>query len=206
MGSRWLTAAPATSPRMRAMRAGPLLIFLAMGSIVSMAEMVMDESSCQEVEEEECGLCHTVYMQECNMKQVEEMRPAKVQVCRNTTQEVEQCTMVKVMKEVEEVRPICSVKAMDKAHQPCSMLEGDKEHCRRVINCKLGKKMMKKPSHEKKCEMIKKKCFDVVKLEKKMQEKKACSFHPKTVCHESKMKECRTVKKKMCNYLDSNEL
>ena len=49
-------------------------------------------------------------------------------------------------------------------------------------------------------------CFNVIKLEKKMEEKKTCSFHPKTVCHPSRMKECRQVKKKMCNYLDSNRL
>ena len=47
--------------------------------------MVMDESSCVEVEEEECGLCHTIYMEECKMKLVEEMMPAKVNVCRNVT-------------------------------------------------------------------------------------------------------------------------
>ena len=47
--------------------------------------MVMDESSCVEVEEEQCGFCHTIYMEECKMKMVEEMMPAKVSVCRNVT-------------------------------------------------------------------------------------------------------------------------
>ena len=45
--------------------------------------MVMDESSCVEVEEEQCGFCHTIYMEECSMKMVEEMMPTKVSVCRN---------------------------------------------------------------------------------------------------------------------------
>ena len=49
------------------------------------ALMVMDESSCVEVEEEECGSCHTIYMEECKMKMVEEMLPVKVNVCRNIT-------------------------------------------------------------------------------------------------------------------------
>jgi hypothetical protein len=53
------------------------------GYVVSI--MVMDESSCVEVEEEECGFCHTIYMEECNMKMVEEMMPVKVNVCRNVT-------------------------------------------------------------------------------------------------------------------------
>ena len=39
---------------------------------LSSSKMVMDETSCHEVEEEECGLCHTVYMEECSMKEVEE--------------------------------------------------------------------------------------------------------------------------------------
>ena len=47
--------------------------------------MVMDESSCVEVEEEECGFCHTIYMEECKMKMMEEMMPAKVSVCKNVT-------------------------------------------------------------------------------------------------------------------------
>ena len=47
------------------------------------ALMVMDESSCVEVEE--CGFCHTIYMEECKMKMVEEMMPVKVNVCRNVT-------------------------------------------------------------------------------------------------------------------------
>ena len=51
------------------------------GNVVSL--MVMDESSCIEVEE--CGFCHTIYMEECKMMMVEEMMPAKVNVCRNVT-------------------------------------------------------------------------------------------------------------------------
>ena len=76
-----------------------------------------------------------------------------------------------------------------------------------MIDCKIKKKMMKKPTEKKVCAKGKGEvCFNVVKLEKQMQEKKSCSFHPKTVCHPSRMKECRRVKKKMCNYLDSNRL
>merc|ERR1719430_1624811 len=104
------------------------------------------------------------------------------------------------MKEVEEVRPICNVKAMDKAHKPCS--GGDKTKCMRVMDCKLGKKMIKKPFRKKICEKKKEKCQHMVKLEKKMQETKSCSFNPKTVCRPSVGKKCKRVKKKMCNYID----
>ena len=51
--------------------------------------MVMDESTCHEVEEEEGGVCHTVYMQECDMVMVPEMMPTKVQMCKNVTRCVE---------------------------------------------------------------------------------------------------------------------
>ena len=79
--------------------------------------------------------------------------------------------------------------------------------CRRMVDCKIKKKMMKKPKEKKVCVKGKgEECFNVIKLEKRMEEKKTCSFHPKTVCHPSRMKECRRVKKKMCNYLDSNRL
>ena len=47
--------------------------------------MVMDETSCVEMEEEECGICHTIYMEECKMKMVEEMMPTKVSICKNVT-------------------------------------------------------------------------------------------------------------------------
>ena len=52
--------------------------------------MVMDESSCVEVEEEECGICHTIYMEECEMKMVEEMMPVKVSMCENVTRLVKE--------------------------------------------------------------------------------------------------------------------
>merc|ERR1712226_626682 len=107
------------------------------------------------------------------------------------------------VEEVEESRPVCSVKAMDSQHKPCRMADKNNINgCRRMIDCKIKKKMMKKPKEKKVCVKGKgEECFNVVKLEKQMEEK-SCSFHPKTVCHPSRMKECRKVKKKMCNYLD----
>jgi len=182
----------------------PLTLLLVLLIRVSSSKMVMDESSCHEVEEEECGLCHTVYMEECSMKEVEEMRPMKKRMCRPR----QECKMEMVVEEVEESRPVCSVKAMDSQHKPCRMSdENNINGCRRMVDCKIKKKMMKKPKEKKVCVKGKgEECFNVVKLEKQMQEKKSCSFHPKTVCHPSRMKECRRVKKKMCNYLDSNRL
>ena len=37
------------------------------------------------VEKEECGMCHTVYMEECAMVKEDEMMPKKVEMCKNVT-------------------------------------------------------------------------------------------------------------------------
>ena len=66
---------------------GPFLLVLVVSHQVS-SLMVMDEASCVEVEEEECGICHTIYMEECKMKMVEEMIPIKVAMCRSRTRSV----------------------------------------------------------------------------------------------------------------------
>ena len=67
------------------MKEGIVLVYLLLGCTFGMGLMVMDESSCVDVEEEECGYCHTIYMENCKMKMVEEMMPAKVSVCKNVT-------------------------------------------------------------------------------------------------------------------------
>ena len=60
------------------------LCILTLGTPV-LSLMVMDEESCQEVEEKDCGICHTIYMEKCEMKMVEEMMPTKVPFCKNVT-------------------------------------------------------------------------------------------------------------------------
>ena len=178
----------------------PLLLLVVLASTIVSSRMVMDESSCHQVEEEVCGLCHTLYMEECTMRQVEEMRPTKATMCRQR----EECTMERVVEEVEEERPVCKVKAMDKEHRPCSLEE---KGCLRMVVCSMEKVMKKKENEKKVCNgRMKEQCFSVVKLEKVMKEKKDCSFQPKTMCHPSRMKDCRRRRRKMCNYLDSNTL
>ena len=61
-----------------------VLLLCAVSQQVS-SVMVMDEASCVEMEQEECGICHTIYMEECKMKMVEEMMPTKVSICKNVT-------------------------------------------------------------------------------------------------------------------------
>merc|ERR1712035_25185 len=73
--------------------------------------MVMDETSCHE--EEECGLCHTVYMEECNMVMEMEMMPKKVSMCKNVTRFEDKCVMKMKHKMVEEKRPICNLEILN---------------------------------------------------------------------------------------------
>ena len=67
------------------MRAAVVLFQFLLSVGRGMALMVMDESSCVEVEEEECGYCHTIFMEKCQMKMIEEMVPMKTLVCKNIT-------------------------------------------------------------------------------------------------------------------------
>jgi len=164
--------------------------------------MVMDESTCHEVEEEECGVCHTVYMQECDMLMVPEMMPTKVQMCKNVTRYEDKCVMKMSHKMVEEKRPICHLEVMNST--------GSESSKKQIMKCKLGMKKMKKYFPEKKCTKVaagvREKCVDMVKLQEEKHEVKKCSFHPKTVCRPVTDMKCKTVKKKMCNYIDNNHV
>merc|ERR1712128_81084 len=112
--------------------------------------MIMDESSCVEVEEEQCGFCHTVHMEECSMKMVEEMMPAKVSVCRNVTKYQSSCATVMNETMVEEEGPICRIEMVSRNHTDCegkidADVEKTEDGCRPMLECKIGiKKEMKK--------------------------------------------------------------
>merc|ERR1712117_344215 len=109
--------------------------------------MVMDETSCIDMEQEECGICHTVYMRECKMKMVEEMMPTKVSMCKNVTRYENKCQKVMEHKMVEEKRPICKVEMMANDHTKA-------ERCKKVMKCSLGMKMMKKSYQTNVCEKV----------------------------------------------------
>eukprot|EP00092_Neocalanus_flemingeri_P043429 GFUD01047858.1.p1 GENE.GFUD01047858.1~~GFUD01047858.1.p1 ORF type:complete len:217 (+),score=74.32 GFUD01047858.1:59-652(+) len=181
----------------------------------SAAIMVMDETSCVEVEERICGTCHTIYMEECRMKMVEEMMPVKVPVCKNITRFEHKCKIVMNYKMVEEKHPICKMEMMDKNHTKCqekvgSAVARSEDPCKHVMKCEIGMKKMKKPYPKNVCEKVaigeEENCVDMVKLKKEKHEAKYCSFHPKTVCQKDEGNECRMVKKKMCDYEDSEDL
>merc|ERR1712106_131670 len=168
--------------------------------------MVMDEQSCAEMEQEECGICHTIYMEECNMKMMEEMMPTKVSMCRNVTRYETKCQAVMEYKMVEEKRPICKVEMVTKDHTECENTESN--NCKRVMKCSIGMKMTKKTYPSKVCEKVaigkEESCVDMVKLKKEKHEAKYCSLHPLTVCKDTDGMECRKVAKKMCDYVQNN--
>ena len=101
---------------------------------------------------------------------------------------------------VEEKRPICKVEVMKAA----------KSASKKVMRCKLGMKKMKKFYPKLECKKVaagkEEKCVEMVKLQEEKKEVKKCSFHPKTICRPSEGLGCRMVRKKMCNYIDSNQV
>merc|ERR1712228_541460 len=167
------------------MKEGVVLVYLLWGCTFAMGSMVMDESSCVEVEEEECGYCHTIYMEECKMKMVEEMMPAKVSVCKNVSKYIESKMILVISKEyyfryenkckpmmdekmVEEERPICRIDMMNKNHTACKdiispVTRNIIDPCKPVMKCKIGMKKMKKKFPNTKCEKVSvgkdEKCF-----------------------------------------------
>ena len=110
-------------------------------------------------------------------------------------------------RQVEETRPVCQLETMNRESKAC-ILEKDKKACRKVMKCKLLTKMIKKHMPKKQCKTVAmeekvKKCYKTVKMSVEKVEKDVCSFHPKTMCHDSEGRECRRVRRMMCNYLDT---
>jgi len=173
-----------------------VLALLLLTSVVKVKGlMLMDEPSCHEVEEAECGLCHTVYMEECDMQMVPHMMPKKVSMCKNVTRYEENCQTLMSHKMVEEKRPICKLETMKS---------------QKVMRCKLGMKKMKKVFPKLECRKVavgkEEKCVEMVKLHEEKQEVKKCSFHPKTICRPVEGLGCRRVRRTMCNYIDTNQV
>ena len=50
---------------------------LVVDHVVGQVEDVCDEEECVEVEEEECGLCHSIFMRECDIKMEYTYTPVK---------------------------------------------------------------------------------------------------------------------------------
>ena len=103
-------------------------------------------------------------------------------------------------KMVEEKRPICKLEIM----------KSKNSERKKVMKCKLGMKKMKKKLPKFECRKVaagqEEECVEMVKLQEEKHEVKKCSFQPKTICRPVEGVGCRLVKKKMCNYIDSNQV
>ena len=112
------------------------------------------------------------------------------------------CEMEMKHKMVEEKRPICRLEILNNTSANYKK--------KQIMKCQLGMKKMKKYYPEKKCHKVaagtEEKCFQMVKLQQEEHETKKCSFHPKTICRPADDVKCKIVKKKMCNYIDSNQV
>merc|ERR1711874_194238 len=149
-------------------------------------------------------------MEECRMKMMEEMMPAKMTVCKNATIYKTSCKTVMEEKMEEEEGPICKIRMTSKNYKSCeeeptSGLEKAADSCSPMLECRIGmkKKMKKYPRTE--CEKVatgeEEKCVEMVQLKKEMHETKFCSFHPMTMCRQAEGRDCRKVKRRMCNFL-----
>ena len=122
----------------------------------------------------------------------------KLFVCRYE----DKCETRLAHKMVEEKRPICHLELLN------SIKSGAKR--KQIMRCKLGMKRMKKYYPEQKCHKVamgqEEKCVDMVKLREEKHEVKKCSFYPKTMCLPVAGMKCKKVKRKMCNYTDSNNV
>merc|ERR1719394_1608411 len=97
--------------------------------------MVMDETSCHEID-----------MEECNMVMEMEMMPKKVSMCKNVTRFEDKCVMKMKHKMVEEKRPICNLEILNNTSTNYQK--------KQIMKCKLGMKKMKKYFPEKDCTKV----------------------------------------------------
>ena len=115
---------------------------------------------------------------------------------------------------MEEEGPICRIEMVSRNRTDCvGKINADFEEtdnsCRPMLKCKIGMKKKMKTYPRTECEEVatgeEEKCVDMVKLKKEKHKAKHCSFHPKTMCNPVKGRKCKKVKKKMCDYLDSQK-
>merc|ERR1719295_1207362 len=81
---------------------------------------------CIQVSEEECGVCHSMYMRECNIRMEYTYTPVKVRECKEqlcsklgytrkcTTKYYSHCTTKLVYREMEEDYPACAVEKQER--------------------------------------------------------------------------------------------
>jgi len=174
----------------------------------------MRVEDCVYVEEEECGVCHSMYMPECTMKMEYKFMPIMVEECRDTdctdegyrvkcsVEYFSECFTNMVVQDTMEDHPVCGVQEEEMCHgSDCKMMK--------VMKCKMEKKKTRKEIPETACETFptkvckkekcqRKKCYERVMMSRETQPKEHCEFKEKRVCHKTENSTCRTVKRKKC--------
>ena len=102
----------------------------------------------------------------------------------------------------EEEGPICKIRMTSKNDSSC---EEKPSSCSPLLECRIGMKKKLKKYPRTACEKIatgeEEKCVEMVKLKKERLQTKFCSFHPMTMCRQAEGRDCRKVKRRMCNFL-----
>jgi len=178
---------------------------------------------CEEVEEcsvteaEECGVCHSVYMRECNIDMEYTYTPVKVKECKEDpgcegeykrtcyTKYYTECSTKMVYQDMVEDHPVCSVTKKDR----CTS-----SGCKKVpvMSCKIEKKTSRKSKPETSCERVPTQicrkdkcapmsCYERVVVKKEMVPKETCDYKEKRICQETEDARCRTVTRKQCTPL-----
>jgi len=190
-------------------------------------EMLLQSQLCKEVEEEECGLCHDMFMKECHINMEPRNRPVKMRVCQEVKADVTdcrdgyrrecrkrystECGTTWKYRDMEEDRPVCGVEmvgrctgdAEDDSEKTCTEVP--------VMKCKIVRTKVQKRLPEtscrrvprsfcrkKKCKTSKRSCYYKVSMISELTPVESCSYSPKRVCQESEEGKCRTVKKQVC--------
>lgn len=186
-------------------------------SVEDVYENCEEVETCTLTEVEECGVCHSVYMRECNIDMQFYYTPVKVKECTEDpeceggykrscyTKYFSECSTKFVYKDMEEDHPVCSVTKQDR----CTS-----SGCRKVpvMSCKIQKKTSRKSKPVTSCERIPRQvcskdkcspvsCYERVVMNKEMVPKETCQYKEKRICQETDEVGCRTVTKRECRPL-----
>lgn len=179
------------------------------------------EEECAEVEEEECGACHSIYMRECNIKMQYTYTPVKVRECSASlcgklgykrkcyTKYYSRCGTKMVYREMTEDHPVCGVKKQTRCTD-----KGCKEVP--VMRCEIEKRTVRKAKPETSCTRVPsqvcrkekcapERCFERVKMTREMTPKEDCQYKEKRVCQQTDKPDCRTVTRRHCTPVHVNK-
>jgi len=178
-------------------------------------EMGAQEQICDEEEEVECGLCHTMYIKECTIRMDKTNKPINIKTCftvqgDNNCKEgytrtcrtlySAECGTKWQYKEIEEDRPVCGVQMVGKCKGISKEGTNSSRGCVEipVMRCQIEKRTVRKRMprtsctriprqfcRKTKCKPKKTKCFYKVHMISELTPVETCGYSPKKICHET---------------------